>query len=203
MDSTDLVRLDATAQADLVRQGEVTPVELVEAAIEAVERLDPQLGAVFIPTPEHALDHARTVSTGCTVPGVPILVKDMALELAGYPYGHGGLRLLRDRGYVSDRTTYLAAGLGRPGSRSWAVARRHCRGWSWASPIWTCTRCPATPGTPTTPPAGRAAGPPRPSPPVWCRWPTATTAVAPCGCRPRSAGWSRSNRPGDGCLPAR
>ncbi|MDT7553617.1 MAG: amidase, partial [Pseudonocardiales bacterium] len=111
MDSTDLVRLDATAQADLVRQGEVTPVELVEAAIEAVEAVDPQLGAVFIRTPEHALDHARTVSKDAPFPGVPILVKDMALELAGYPYGHGGLRLMRDRGYVSDRTTYLAAGL--------------------------------------------------------------------------------------------
>ncbi len=111
MDSIDLVRLDATAQADLVRQGQVTPVELVEAAIEAVERLDPQLGAVFIPTPEHALDHARTASKEAPFPGVPILVKDIALELEGYPYGHGGLSLVRDRGYVSDRTTYLAAGL--------------------------------------------------------------------------------------------
>ena len=111
MDSTDLVRLDATAQADLVRRGEVTPVELVEAAIEAVERLDPQLGAVFIPTPEHALDTPARCRRTRRSRGSPILVKDMALELEGYPYGHGGLRLLRDRGYVSDRTTYLAAGL--------------------------------------------------------------------------------------------
>ena len=88
-----------------------TPVELVQAAIEAVEAVDPQLGAVFIRTPEHALDHARTVSNDAPFPGVPILVKDIALELEGYPYGHGGLRLLRDRGHVSDRTTYLATGL--------------------------------------------------------------------------------------------
>lgn len=115
MDSADLVRLDATAQADLVRRGEVTPAELVEAAIEAVEAVDPQLGAVFIRTPEHALDHARAVSKDAPFPGVPILVKDMALELEGYPYGHGGLRLLRDRGHVSDRTTYLAAGLREAG----------------------------------------------------------------------------------------
>ena len=111
MDATDLVRLDATAQADLVRRREVTPTDLVEAAIGAVERLDPRLSAVFIRTFEHALDHAATVSDDAPFPGVPILVKDMALELAGYPYGHGGLRLLRDRGHVSDRTTYLAAGL--------------------------------------------------------------------------------------------
>lgn len=111
MDATDLARLDATAQADLVREGQVTPTELVEASIEAVERLDPQLGAVFTRTPQHALDHAATVSKDAPFSGVPILVKDIALELAGYPYGHGGLRLLRDRGHVSDRTTYLAAGL--------------------------------------------------------------------------------------------
>lgn len=115
MDSLDLVRLDATAQADLVRRGEVSPTELVEAAIEAVERVDPQLGAVFTRTPEHALEHARTVSAEAPFPGVPILVKDMALELEGYPYGHGGLRMLRERGHVSDRTTYLAAGLREAG----------------------------------------------------------------------------------------
>src|SRR5215217_5752285 len=108
---TELARLDATAQADLVRNGDVMPTELVEAAIEAVEQLDPQLDAVFIRTHQHALKHARTVSRDAPFPGVPILVKDIALELEGYPYGHGGLRLLRDRGHVSDRTTYLAAAL--------------------------------------------------------------------------------------------
>ena len=108
---TELAGLDATAQADLVRNGDVTPTELVEAAIEAVEQLDPQLDAVFIRTHQHALEHARTVSRDAPFPGVPILVKDIALELEGYPYGHGGLRLLRDRGHVSDRTTYLASAL--------------------------------------------------------------------------------------------
>lgn len=111
MDTTDLALLDATAQADLVREGQVTPTELVETSIEAVQRLDPQLGSVFTQTFNHALDHASTVRPGAPFPGVPILVKDIALELTGYPYGHGGLRLLRDRGHVSDHTTYLAAGL--------------------------------------------------------------------------------------------
>jgi len=42
----DLSLFDATAQADLVRRGEVKPLELVEAAIERAERLDPQLAAI-------------------------------------------------------------------------------------------------------------------------------------------------------------
>jgi amidase len=39
----DFANLDATAQADLVRTGEVSPLELVDAAINRVEKLNPQL----------------------------------------------------------------------------------------------------------------------------------------------------------------
>ncbi len=45
----DLRYLDATAQAALVRDGEVTPAELVDAAIARIERLDPALNAVIMP----------------------------------------------------------------------------------------------------------------------------------------------------------
>ena len=45
--SSDLALLDATAQAELVRRREVTPLELVEAAIDRIERLNPQLNAVI------------------------------------------------------------------------------------------------------------------------------------------------------------
>ena len=45
----DLWRLDATAQAELVRDEQVTPIELVEAAIERIERLNPKLNAVVTP----------------------------------------------------------------------------------------------------------------------------------------------------------
>ena len=38
---------DATAQADLVRRGEVSPKELAEAAIAAIEAVDPRLDAVI------------------------------------------------------------------------------------------------------------------------------------------------------------
>ena len=38
----ELARLDATAQAELVRRGELTPRELVDAAIARCERLNPR-----------------------------------------------------------------------------------------------------------------------------------------------------------------
>src|SRR5262249_15898312 len=39
--------LDATAQADLVRRGEVSPKELAEAAIARIEAVNPKLDAVI------------------------------------------------------------------------------------------------------------------------------------------------------------
>ena len=39
----DLAFMDATAQAELVRKKEVQPIELVEAAIERIEKLNDKM----------------------------------------------------------------------------------------------------------------------------------------------------------------
>jgi amidase len=44
---TDTTWLDATAQAGLVRRGELSPGELVAAAIARIEAVKPQLNAVL------------------------------------------------------------------------------------------------------------------------------------------------------------
>jgi amidase len=87
--AAELAVLDATAQAELVRQGEVTAVELVAAAIERIEVLDPTLNAVVTPTFEHALDTVTNqVPTG-PFPGVPYLLKDLATEMDGVRFTEG------------------------------------------------------------------------------------------------------------------
>jgi len=45
----DIALLDATAQAELVRNKQVKPIELLEAAIERIERINPQINAVVTP----------------------------------------------------------------------------------------------------------------------------------------------------------
>jgi amidase len=110
----DLSFLDATAQAELVRTGEVTPVDLVDAAINRIEKLNPELNAVIY----ERFDRARVEAAG-PLPdgpfrGVPILFKDLMCALEGEPYREG-MRLLKDAGYVSPHTAnlakqYLAAG---------------------------------------------------------------------------------------------
>lgn len=111
----ELSTLDATAQAALVRSGEVTPRELVEAAIAAVERCDPQLNAVVHRRFERALDEAgATATTGVPFPGVPFLVKDAVCHTAGDPY-HCGMRALKEIGWTEERDTWLAERFRRAG----------------------------------------------------------------------------------------
>ena len=57
---TDLTWLDATGQAELVRTGEASPKELVEAAIARIEAVNPQLDAVI----RTRYDEARSAAAG-------------------------------------------------------------------------------------------------------------------------------------------
>ncbi|HEY7471682.1 MAG TPA: amidase [Gemmatimonadota bacterium] len=79
----DVTRLDATAQADLVRRGEVTPLELVDAAIERIERANPAVNAVVTPTFERAREAARGELPDGPFRGVPFLLKDLSAAWAG------------------------------------------------------------------------------------------------------------------------
>ncbi len=57
---SELADLDATAQAELIRRREAIPLELVDAAIARIEKVDPQLNAVIIRTFEKARLQARS-----------------------------------------------------------------------------------------------------------------------------------------------
>ena len=108
----DLAFLDASAQADLVRRKEVKPIELVEAAIERIERLNPALNAVVTPMYEQARAAAAGKLPDGPFAGVPFLLKDL---LAAY----GGVRMASgsafERDFVPDHDSELVARLKRAG----------------------------------------------------------------------------------------
>ena len=56
----ELSSMDATAQAELVRRRELTPLELVDAAISRIQRLNPKLNAVITPLFDDARQWARS-----------------------------------------------------------------------------------------------------------------------------------------------
>ncbi|MGD9944135.1 MAG: amidase [Burkholderiaceae bacterium] len=82
--------LDATAQAQLVRRGEVSPLELVDAAIACIERFDDQINAVVHRQFEQARQRARGRLPDGPFRGVPFLLKDLAGGAqAGEPLTYG------------------------------------------------------------------------------------------------------------------
>jgi len=96
--SADLAALDATAQAELIRSGELSAADLVQAAIERVERVDPELNAVIRTRFARALEEAKEDLPDGPFRGVPFLVKDLDGYLGGEPY-EGGMRFLARHGF--------------------------------------------------------------------------------------------------------
>ncbi|MBN8950580.1 MULTISPECIES: amidase family protein [unclassified Rhizobium] len=103
---------DATVQAELVRRKEVTPLELVDAAIKRIERINPEINAIASTDFNLARERAATIAPEGLFAGVPTLLKD----LMSYP-GHAvafGTRMFAGQRAVagSDYTEALdAAGL--------------------------------------------------------------------------------------------
>jgi Asp-tRNA(Asn)/Glu-tRNA(Gln) amidotransferase A subunit family amidase len=64
------VSADATELARRVGAGEITAVELTEAAIRRVEEVNPKLNAIIIPLFDKAREQARTARSGAFT-GVP------------------------------------------------------------------------------------------------------------------------------------
>ena len=79
MPSEDILLRSVHDQAALVRDGDVSARELVEASLAAIERLDGELNAFVTLVPERALAEADAIRAGDSRPlaGVPIAIKDI------------------------------------------------------------------------------------------------------------------------------
>jgi amidase len=106
-DPNDLATLDATAQAELVRRGDASPLELLDAAIERAERVNGELNAIIHPRYEQARERAQGPLPDGPFRGVPVLFKDLMCAVEGDPYNEG-MRFLKDAGYRADHTSNLS-----------------------------------------------------------------------------------------------
>ncbi|CAB4738345.1 MAG: amidase [Actinobacteria bacterium] len=104
--------LDATAQAELVRTGAASALELVDAAIRRIESENPAINAVITPLFEKAraaaVDAVKGDRRNAPFVGVPFLLKDAVCHSAGDPF-HAGMQVLKDAGYIAPDDTWLAA----------------------------------------------------------------------------------------------
>jgi hypothetical protein len=111
----EISTLDATAQAELVHRGELTPEEVVEGAIARIERVNPRLNAVIHPLFEKARETAKSGPADGPLPhrrrslprGDALLerarLRGGARYRAGAPFPGGGLHLRRQDEYARAR----------------------------------------------------------------------------------------------------
>lgn len=103
---------DGLGLAGLVRRGEVSPGEVLEAAIERIERLNPRLNALVYEDFEGARSSLAELPDG-PFRGVPFPIKDLGCPVAGMPMTDGS-RFLQQRVSMEDGAltrAFRAAGL--------------------------------------------------------------------------------------------
>lgn len=112
MNLEELAFADATTLAECVRRKEVTPLELVDAAIRRIEHLNPKLNAVITPMYDQARAAAQGELPNGPFRGVPFLLKDIVAFCAGVRFTAGSA-FLAD--FVPDHDSELVVRLRRAG----------------------------------------------------------------------------------------
>lgn len=110
----DYTEHDATALAERIAKKELSPSELVELAIDAIERVNPQLNAVVHRMYEQARALAQDESALPSGPfrGVPMVLKDFDGYAAGLPFT-GSCRYLD--GWIAPQDSEVIARMRRAG----------------------------------------------------------------------------------------
>jgi len=108
----EFISFDATGLAALVRQKQVKAIELIDASIERIERLNPTLNAVVTPMYEQAREAATGRYSDGPFSGVPFLLKDLGAPCVGVVMTMGSAFM---RKFVPDHDNELVARLKRAG----------------------------------------------------------------------------------------
>ena len=80
---------DAMGLARLIANGDITAAELCEAAIERIEKVNPEFNAVVTPMYDIGRDAAQKELPKGPFTGVPFLLKDLMYAYAGVPLSSG------------------------------------------------------------------------------------------------------------------
>jgi amidase len=123
----DLAKLDLIGHAALVRSGEATALELLDAAIARIEAARP-LNAVICDLFDRAREQAARPLGDGPLAGAPFLLKDLGAAVEGVPERMGSVAL---RDHVSAATSvvvarYLDAGLVIAGKTNTPEWGNHC-----------------------------------------------------------------------------
>jgi amidase len=92
---TDLFFTTARHQAELIRTGQISPLELTQLYLDRIAQIDPQIGAFFVVAADRSLAVANAqtaqLTTSANLPplfGLPTAIKDLN-PVAGLPCSYG------------------------------------------------------------------------------------------------------------------
>lgn len=108
---SDYASFDAVGLAQLVEQGEVRPLELVEAAAARMDDVNPVVNAVIWERLDEARLEAEAADQTGPFAGVPILIKDLVVD-EGVPVTFGSAFF---RNYIGDTTSEFVDRIRRAG----------------------------------------------------------------------------------------
>jgi amidase len=83
MKVSEYSKYDAVGLSDLVGRGEVSPEELADAALRACEIVNPEINAVIEMWQPEKADVAAALKRQSPLAGVPFLIKDVGVTMAG------------------------------------------------------------------------------------------------------------------------
>lgn len=114
----DLIRMTARQAVALLEKREVSPLELIDAALARIEEVDGAVNALPVRCPERARDHARRLmAQGAPadrrgwLAGLPLAIKD-SMDVAGVRSTHGS-PIFAD--HVPERSDFQVEALERSG----------------------------------------------------------------------------------------
>ncbi|KIL48755.1 amidase [Jeotgalibacillus alimentarius] len=112
MKPKEYTRLDASELAGLIKSGEITSTEAVEAAVKIIEKTNPDLNAITNLRIEKAFEEAKNPDLDAPFSGVPILLKDMSQQVKGSP-ATAGSKLLKN--VVAQRDSFFTESVRKSG----------------------------------------------------------------------------------------
>ncbi len=127
LSAADYRRLDAVAMAALVRDRQIEPQALLEAAFAEIDRINPLLNAVVVSMREQAQSDLAALDPGAPLAGVPFLLKDFLALYRGVPTSGGARFFANDAAPIDSELVarYRRAGLaviGKASTSEFAIA---------------------------------------------------------------------------------
>lgn len=119
MNISEYAKYDGLGLAELVKQKEVKPEELLNLSVEAIRKVNPELNSIISVLKEEGLKEINKGLPEGPFTGVPFLIKEMALHAEGIPSSMGSrlsegmvypldselMRRFRKAGFVTVGTT--------------------------------------------------------------------------------------------------